>query len=129
MFHRMLGHGLPAVILVCLLLLPWLYRRPKTLLVVFASIHLHFLLDILGSKGELSGEIWPIYYFAPINAEVAVISWAYQWPLGGWQNGIITFLLILFGLWRGYENGISPLSLFSTKADKRVVQALRNRFG
>ena len=129
MFHRLWGHGLPAAFVVCLILLPWLYRRPKTLFVLFLSVHLHFLLDIVGSRGEVSGEIWPIYYLAPFTSELAVVSWSYQWPLGGWQNALFTFLLILFGLWRGYENGYSPISLFSARADKKIVDTLRNRFG
>jgi hypothetical protein len=128
-FHRLWGHGLPAAVVICLLFVPWYHRSPKVLLAVFASVHLHFALDLLGSRGELSGTIWPIYYLAPFSPETLILSFPYQWPLGGWQNASITLALIGFGLWRGWSTGYSPLSLLSKRADQALIRSLRSRFG
>lgn len=57
-----------------------------------------------------------------------VLAWDGQWPLVGWQNTLITFLLIAAAVALAVRHGYSPVGLFSRKADASVVETLRKRF-
>jgi hypothetical protein len=54
-------------------------------------------------------------------------TWRGQWPLNGWQNFVLTFVLLGFAFWLAWARGRSPLELFSTRADEAFVKALRAR--
>ena len=55
-------------------------------------VHLHILCDVIGSKGP-DGYHWPIFYFYPLDSEIA-LSWQYQWELNAWPNMLI--MLVAF---------------------------------
>ncbi len=95
-------------------------------LLVFVSFHLHLLCDLVGSRGP-DGYSWPIPYLYPFSHALQ-LSWQGQWPLNGWQNIVITAILLLATLFLAWKNGTSPLELISVRANQALVTALRNRF-
>ena len=88
-FHRMYGHGLPAALVIAAVVSMLGIRRYWVAFWAFVSVHLHFLCDLLGSRGTTAEDIWGIYYFAPLTTKYE-LSWATQWPLVGWQNMVLT---------------------------------------
>lgn len=123
-FHRMIGHGLPAALLIAALAGLLGRRRLWTAAGAFASVHLHFLCDLIGSRGTTAEDIWGIYYFAPLTTRWEW-AWAGQWPLVGWQNMLITMMLLFFVLRRATITGYSPLGLLSVRGDAALVATLR----
>ena len=123
-YHRLLGHGLPAVMLIALLVFACARQRGRAALLAIVSVHLHFVCDLLGSRGNGPDDIWGLWYFAPITT-AHEIAWAGQWPLVGWQNMLITAVLIGIVLNRACRLGYSPLALASRRIDGAVVATLR----
>ncbi|PWF42877.1 metal-dependent hydrolase [Massilia glaciei] len=123
-FHRMYGHGLPAAILIAALAAALGTRRYRVACCAFVSVHLHFLCDLIGSRGTTSEDTWGIYYLAPFSTAYEV-SWPGQWPLVGWQNMLVTVVLLSVALWRATNLGYSPLALISERADTVFVATLR----
>lgn len=113
LFPSMLGRLIPSR--------PW-----TTAVLAFLSFHLHLLCDLAGSRGP-DGESWPIPYFSPFSNTVQ-LSWPGQWALNGWQNFVITGVLLLATLWITWKYGSSPLEFVSTKANRAFVTSLRTRF-
>jgi len=123
-FHRMVGHGLPAALAIAVM--AGLLGRDKLRVaaVALVSVHLHFLCDLIGSRGSTADDLWGIYYFAPLAMQPEWL-WAGQWPLTGWQNMAITALLLFAIMRRATVTGYSPLSLVSTAGDGQLVATLR----
>ncbi len=92
---------------------------------MFVSFHLHLLGDIVGARGQ-EDDFWAVPYFWPLSAKD--YYWSGQWPLNGWQNFVITgVLLALMFTWAG-KRGYSPLEMVSSRADQAFVRTLRNGF-
>jgi inner membrane protein len=102
-------------------------QRWKTATLVFFSFHLHLLCDLVGSRGP-DGDSWPIPYLKPLSNAIQ-LTWRGQWALNGWQNFLITAVVLAFTFWFAYRFGSSPLELASSRANARFVAALRLRFG
>lgn len=128
MFHRLWGHGMPAALVIALAVFLW-RRNVWVALLGLLSVHLHLFMDVLGSGGKLSGQVWPVDYLSPLLPGAVVFEWSEQWPLAGWQNMTITLALIAFTLWRGCVTGQTALAAVSVRIDRAVVAALRARFG
>ena len=99
----------------------------RAALCAFIAVHLHFLCDILGSRGRGVDDIWGIVYLSPF-ADKPLFEWSGQWELIGWQNTLITVGLLTWTFARGIRTGYTPLGLASRKADGQVVAAFRKRF-
>ena len=127
-FHRLWGHGLAPAFLLSILAALWADRRVRMLIGTFLCLHLHYLCDILGSRGSTEEDLWGIYYFAPFST-AHELTWSGQWPLVSWQNTLITLVLLAIIFTQAVRRGYSALGLFSTKADEVFVQTLRLRFG
>ena len=127
-FHHVWGHGLPAALVISAVVAGFATSRARAALGAFIAVHLHFLCDILGSRGKDPEDIWGIAYFAPL-ADYPMFEWSGQWDLIGWQNTLIRAVLLAWIGVRAVRAGYTPLRLVSRKADERVVAALRNRFG
>jgi membrane-bound metal-dependent hydrolase YbcI (DUF457 family) len=125
MFHRQYGHGLPAAILIGAIAGALGARRYEAAVWAFASVHLHFLCDLLGSRGNDPGDIWGIWYLAPFSNAIE-IAWPGQWPLVGWQNLAITAVLLAVALLRAAAAGYSPVRLLSGRLDAAFVATLRD---
>ena len=123
-FHRLYGHGLAAALLISALAGAMGTRRRRVALWAFVAVHLHFLCDLLGSRGSHAEDIWGIYYFAPFTRAYE-LSWSGQWPLVGWQNTLITAVLLAVAAARATAAGYSPLVLLSEGADAVFVATLR----
>jgi hypothetical protein len=87
---------------------------------------LHLLGDLVGARGP-DGDQWPIPYLLPFSNHLQLI-WAGQWALNAWQNMTLTAALLLLTWVLAWKRGFSPLEMFSTKADRAFVGALRRRF-
>jgi len=126
-FHHVYGHGLPAALVISAVVAGLAASRARAALCAFVAVHLHFFCDLLGSRGKGAEDIWGIAYFSPL-ADKPVFEWSGQWELIGWQNTLITVVLLIWTVARGISAGYTPLRLASKKADEQVVAALRNRF-
>jgi inner membrane protein len=96
-----------------------------TTMLAFLSFHLHLLCDLVGSRGP-DGYNWPIPYLKPFSDSLQ-LSWHGQWALNGWQNIVITLILLLITLWIAVSYGSSPVELISEKGNTRLVAVLRAR--
>ena len=101
-------------------------RKWKTAGLAFLAFHLHLLCDLVGSRG-LEGYTWPIPYLRPFSDRWQW-NWQGQWPLNSWQNLAVTILLLLLTLVIVQKYGRSPVEMFSLRADRAVVAAIRSRF-
>ena len=126
-YHRVYGHGLPAAIVFAALVWALAGSRARAALGAFVSVHLHFLCDLAGSRGNDPLDIWPIPYLSPLS-DALTLSWSGQWELVSWQNTTITAALLAIAGAMAIRRGYSPVSLFSKKADAQVVAALRQRW-
>lgn len=123
-FHRLYGHGLAAALVFALVAFAAAHRRLLTAALSFVAVHLHFACDLLGSRGNGPDDIWSIWYFAPFST-AHEIAWTGQWPLVGWQNMLITAVLIGLVLERAARRGYSPLLMLSPRADRELVAVVR----
>lgn len=103
-----------------------LWSRPwTTALLAFLSFHLHLLCDLAGSRGP-DGYSWPIPYLKPFSNSLQ-LTWHGQWALNGWQNVVITLMLLLITLWIAVRYASSPVELISAAGNSRLVSVLRAR--
>ncbi|MFC4160085.1 metal-dependent hydrolase [Chitinimonas lacunae] len=128
MYHRYLLHGLFGALAIAGILCRYAVSPRRVFWLALLTIHLHFLGDLLGSRGADPAEIWPIFYLEPVSSALR-LSWSGQWPLNAWPNIVLTLGLLLWGLWLGIRDGHTPLGVISARADRAVVAALRARFG
>jgi inner membrane protein len=126
-YHHVWTHGLPAAIVATAVAIFLATRKLRTALLVFAAFHIHLLMDLVGSRGPSTADIWPIGYLEPISSRLT-FSWDGQWPLNDWKNVLLSILLIAWALRLAVRRGYSPVSLFSERADAAVVRTLRDRF-
>ncbi|MDR2186805.1 MAG: metal-dependent hydrolase [Azonexus sp.] len=127
-YHHMLAHGLPAALLIAVAAAAFARCKLAVLLLAFAAVHLHLLCDIAGSRGTTAADVWPIYYLAPFSLTPEIL-WSGQWPLVGWQNTLITVVLLLTVLRVSARRGYSPLGLFSARGDAALAAVMRRWFG
>jgi hypothetical protein len=93
----------------------------------FFAFHVHLLEDLVGARGP-DGYIWTIPYLFPFSGRGTWI-WEGQWKLNAWPNVVFTVALLIVTIAMAVRCGFSPVDIFSPRADKSVVAALRNRFG
>src|SRR5207245_630360 len=125
-YHHTLGHNLGFVIVVVAIAAIFATQRVKTTLLVLLSFHLHLLADLIGARGP-DGDQWPIPYLLPFSKQLQ-LTWSGQWALNGWPNFAITAALILLVVLLARSRGVSPLEMFSARADSAFVTTLRSRF-
>ena len=124
-YHHVLAHNLLFAVLVAIAV--FFFSKRKWLSTAFAllAVHLHFLMDVAGSRGP-DGYEWPIPYLAPFSAKLQ-LAWSGQWTLNSWQNVVITCALLAATVVRAIQIGHSPVEIFSPSADRKVVAVLRQR--
>jgi hypothetical protein len=123
-YHHWLTHGLPAAIGLSVLFAVFARRRLHVLALTFLTFHLHLFCDLLGSRGPDKTDFWPIYYFGPILQHPMWI-WRHQWRLDGWQNTVITLILLFASFWMATDMGESFIAIFNRRADKIFVTVLQ----
>jgi len=124
-YHHVFGHNLLFGLLVAAVGLLLGVRKGLVALLMLASFHLHLLGDIIGSRGQ-TDDLWAVPYFWPFSSRDHY--WTGQWPLNGWQNIVITVLLLALTFFWAWKRGYSPLEMVSARADRAFVQTLRSRF-
>lgn len=126
-YHRIYGHGLAAAVVIAVACAALATRgnRIRVALLALIAVHLHFLCDVLGSRGSGAEDLWGIWYFAPFSLTPEIV-WRGQWPLVGWENMAITAALLLVVALRATRTGYSPLVILSARADTAFVATLRN---
>ena len=125
-YHHLLGHNLGFALLVGAVSFALAKRRSTTALLALASFHLHLLGDLAGARGP-DGHQWPIPYLLPFST-VWQLAWSGQWALNAWPNFLITGAALAWTFQLAWQRGYSPMEIFSTRADRAFVVALRNRF-
>jgi LexA-binding, inner membrane-associated putative hydrolase len=126
-YHHAILHGLPAAVAIPLALSLFAVRRSRMFVVGLVAVHLHFLCDVLGSRGPGADDIWPLPYLAPFSDRLT-IRWSGQWPLTAWPNVVFTISLLGFAFFRAIASGYSPLGVFSSRADRAFVTTVRHRW-
>lgn len=91
----------------------------------FIAFHVHLVEDLVGARGP-DGYIWPIPYLFPLSTRWTWV-WQHQWKLNAWPNIAITVVLLGITILLAIRRGYSPVEIFSCRADRAVVAALRNR--
>jgi inner membrane protein len=125
-YHHVLGHNLGFCLLVTALAFAFAKQRWKTAMLVFVSFHLHLLCDLIGARGPDQHQ-WPIPYLLPFS-HAWQWTWSGQWLLNAWQNFVITGVALALTFYLAWKRGFSPLEMFSARADRTFVAALRRRF-
>jgi inner membrane protein len=120
-YHHLLLHNLAAALTICGVMAIAAKHRLKVLWLALLSYHLHLLGDVLGSRGP-DGYQWPIPYLHPFSKWEW--SWKGQWDLASWQNLLITVALLAASYVVIRTKRISPVEVFSKRADTAVVNAL-----
>lgn len=126
-YHHVLGHNIGFALLVTAAAFALAARRRLVAGLAFLSFHLHLLGDIVGARGP-DGDQWPIPYLLPFS-RVWKVTWSGQWYLNAWPNIVITLAMLALVFYLAWKRGYSPLEMFSAKADRAFVKALRDRFG
>jgi len=130
-YHHLWLHGLPGALAVTAVLVCFARRRGRVAIFALVAYHLHLLCDLAGSRGPDPSDIWPIFYFAPLRLHSSwwrthsVWTWKYQWPLFGWQNGVISAALFVWAMALTLQRGDSIIGVFNRKADEVFVRTLR----
>ena len=125
-YHHVLGHNLGFAIAVTLVVLVIGKQSRLAAALAFAAFQLHLFCDLIGARGP-EGYQWPIPFLSPFSDKLQLV-WSGQWALNAWPNFAITFLLLFATVVLAVKRGYSPVELVSSKADKSVVTALRQRF-
>ncbi|MDR1889247.1 MAG: metal-dependent hydrolase [Zoogloeaceae bacterium] len=123
-WHRLYGHGITAALVFALIAALLAHDRLRVAAAAFINVHLHFLCDLLGSRGSTPDDLWGLYYLGPWNAHTEIV-WRGQWELVSWQNMLISIVLMGILLERASRKGYSPLGLVSQRADRGFVDVLR----
>lgn len=125
-FHHVLGHNITFCLAIVFCSYFLASRRLMACFAVFLAFTIHLLCDLVGSKGP--DQYWSIPYLMPFSHSWDFV-WKGQWPLNSWQNFAITFSAIIFSGYMAWRKGISPVEVFSQRANLAFVAALRKRFG
>ena len=124
-FHHSL-HNLGFAVAVSLVCMALAKRRYVTAGLAFGVVNLHYLCDIIGSRGP-DGYHWPIPYLMPFTDKLQ-LSVPWQWELNAWPNVVITAALMALTIYYAWRRGYSPVGLFSERADGVFIEMLRKRF-
>ncbi len=118
--HHVLLHNLAFAVALATLLA--FFSRPRVVawIVYFALLHLHFLLDLLGS-----GSGWGVEYFRPFSA----VSWEipFHWEFLSWQNYTAAFVTIALSFGLIYWKKRTILEYPMPRLDAEIVSALLRR--
>ena len=123
-YHHYYGHNLFFAILVAVFAAGFAKRRRGLAAALsFLAVHIHFLADLAGSRGP-DGYQWPIYYFYPVDKDLA-LSWSDQWMLHEWPNVAIAIGLIIICGFVAKAKGYSPFEILSGRFDAAVFTMAR----
>lgn len=118
--HHVLLHNLAFAVALATLLA--FFSRPRVVawIVYFALLHLHFLLDLLGS-----GSGWGVEYCRPFSAAAWEIP--FGWEFLSWQNYTAAFVTIALSFGLIYWKKRTILEYPMPRLDAEIVSALLRR--
>ncbi len=122
-YHHYLLHGWPGALFVTVLLVWFAGQHWRVAILCLLVFHLHLVCDLIGSRGPTAGDLWPINYSEPLYRN-PVFFWKGQWRLDGWQNRLISIVLVLTELSLATRRCYSCVEVFSRKADAVFVSVL-----
>lgn len=126
-YHHHLLHGLPGALVLAVALGLCAEHKLRTALGCLVVVHVHLLSDLVGSRGAAPDDIWPVPWLAPVS-EALTLSWTGQWPLDGWQNILLTVLLLMLVFYRAAHGGPTPVLLFGERAERGFVATVQSRW-
>jgi inner membrane protein len=119
-YHHVVGHNLPAALLVAGILTFFSTNRRKAFGVYLGLFHLHLAMDYFGS-----GPGWPICYFWPFT-RWEIVNWN-AWNLYSWQNLLFGLAFLAWVIVIAIRKGRTPLEAIMPKLDVQLVEWLRRR--
>jgi len=126
-YHHVLAHNVTFALVTAVACCLVSRRKVVVCGLAFLLVHLHFLCDVVGSRGP-DGYQWPIPYFWPFSTSWQLaVRW--QWAINAWSNIVFTIGLLALTLYVAWARGASPVGLFSVRADQLLLATLRQRFG
>jgi len=126
-YHHALLHGLPAALLLPSAFALFARNRLRTFCMGVVVVHLHYLCDLVGSRGPAPDDIWPIAYLAPLS-DRWTFQWSGQWPLNAWPNLLLTACLMAYAMYRAVRSGYSPVGVIHAAADRAFVETVQRRW-
>lgn len=124
-YHHTLCHNIGFGLLLTITAFLAASRRWLTSGLVLLCFNLHLLCDLLGSRSP-DGDQWPIPYLQPFS-DAWQLSWSGQWYLNAWQNFVVTVSVICFVFFQTSKCGLSPLEIFSSKANRLFADTIQKR--
>lgn len=126
-FHHSLLHGIAAVAVFAVISLLAARDRIRAVIFTVVVMHLHLLMDLVGSRGPTPQDVWPIPYLAPFSERLTVaVPW--QWRLDGWQNILLSVVLLGMVFRRAALGGDTPVELLGQRSERRFVGAIQARW-
>ena len=126
--HHYFLHGGAGVMALSVAMALRAQARLKVFLLSLLVGHLHLLCDLVGSRGPDPEDFWPIYYWGPFTRHAGVMLWKGQWRLDGWQNVLLTCVLLIW-LFHRMRAGSSPFAVPFPRVHRALVETLQRRFG
>jgi inner membrane protein len=126
LYHHWLMHGLFGAVAISAGVALLAKRRLAVFGWAMAVTHLHFLCDLVGSRGPGEEEVWPIAYLAPFSKSFT-LEWSGQWELNAWPNIVVTVALLAWVFYRAASAGRSPVSLLGERANRAFVATVQSR--
>ena len=117
-WHHVAAHNLVFAALISGTLAAFSTHRIKALILYFVFVHLHLLMDFLGS-----GPGWGIVYFWPFSKWSAINP--YAWPFFSWENLSLAAVFFLWVLAIAIWDGRTPLEAIMPSLDRQLVDTLR----
>ncbi len=115
-YHHYWTHGGLAAVVITAVLVCFARRRLRVAFLALLVYHLHLLCDYVGSRGPDPWDKWPIFYLSPFSLHpMWICQW--QWPLFGWQNGVISIVLFIWAIAMACERGDSFIGVINRRAD------------
>lgn len=119
-WHHVLMHNLPFALALSGVLAYVSKPRFTAFAVYLGLLHLHFLMDLLGS-----GECWQIEYWRPFSAKPFL---AFGWDFFSWQNYLAAFLCIAATIGIIYWKKRTILEYPMPKLDRELTEFFRKPF-
>ena len=123
-YHHSLMHGIAGAVVIAVVLAALARQRWRVFVFALFAFHLHLLCDLLGSRGPEAGDLWPIFYFAPLS-NYPMWLWRGQWKLDGWQNQLISVALLAWSFRLAVVRGNSFVGVLNQRIDSVFVRTLR----
>jgi hypothetical protein len=126
-FHHSLLHGIAAVLVFAAISLLAARDRIRAVILTVVVMHVHLFMDLVGSRGPTPQDIWPIPYLAPFSERLTVaVPW--QWRLDGWQNILLSVVLLGMVFRRAALGGHTPVELLGRPSERRFAEAVQARW-